>query len=305
MEADSYNMNDLDMLRLSHNVLAHYSEYQKKFYAHNRIFTEAFAARWDTELEKSATLLSNKYEADRLNPEKLKEVETLIEARDAITEIRYYVQRIFGRKLSEFGSFDFEAFDKFDFSKAEMLIFLQRLHFLCNDVHRKKLLEQGFSQQKTDNILTIIQSLEALLLKDKETTTITPQQDAAWKLKTQLGNTFSYWAKVNHAAKEMFMNQPELLNLFLFPFGTENPDIIKISGAVCNEYHKPLKSVLVNIAGTDICATTNSKGFYLLAGIGEGTYKLKYYKTDYRQVTREVIAPATGSVMANAALELI
>jgi len=79
-----------------------------------------------------------------------------------------------------------------------------------------------------------------------------------------------------------------------------------LSGVVISDsLDRPVRGATVSVEGTDIAATTDASGRYVLYGLPAGDYTLAIVQPGYQGQTIQVTVPEAGSVTANGRIALI
>jgi hypothetical protein len=79
---------------------------------------------------------------------------------------------------------------------------------------------------------------------------------------------------------------------------------VTIHGRVtAKETSQPIPSAQVSVSGTRFGAITNNNGDYRINGVPAGTVSVRVTRIGYQAMSQNVVASATGEIVANFALE--
>lgn len=304
MATRNYNFADADMTQTSRTKRQHYINHQADFTGFDSVeFTVGFETDWLAAIEAAESAETAEARDDEQRQETADVNEVMGQFQAKYGEIKYFVEKVHGGKptADKFGLDDYDEARK---SQSEAANFLQRLYDLCNGTtYKPGLLAAGLTQLKIDEILTIKQDL---VKEDTEQNVFSENSGLATKERIDILNAcWLFSQKVNKASKVIYREQPELLNLFLFPRGSEEDEVFNLLGNVKDAANAPVKGVEIAVIGTGIGTKTNANGGYGMAAIPAGTYNVTFTKTGYNQVTQSVTIVADVPFTLNISLTAI
>jgi hypothetical protein len=302
MAERNYNMPDADMFQRSRTKRQHFIDNKPAFVAFDPDFDDPYDADWLLSIEASEGTDTAETRDDTGQQETAEVNEVMALGRKKHVQIKYFVTKAFGDKpsiLKKFGSDDYAQAGQ---SQKYMKLYLTNLHKQCESAdYKPALLAANCTQLKIDEIKTIADNLSA---EDTEQNVFIENEPVATKARvTQYNETFAFWHKVNAASKSIFYDDPELLNLFLFPRNTEPAESFNVLGkATTGAASAPVVGATVQIESLSLSTTTDNNGDYGFAAVPAGTYDVKFTKAGFVDLIISVTVLASGQVIANAVM---
>jgi hypothetical protein len=297
----NYNFADADMTQTSRTKRQHYINHKADFTELDPVeFTVDFETDWLAAIEAAEGAETAEARDDQQRQETDDVNTEMGRAKAKYGEAKYFIEKVHGGTptADKFGLDDYEEASK---SQSETANFLQRLYNTCNSAtYKPDLITAGFTQPKIDEILTIKNDL---VKEDTEQNVFGENSGVDTKERIDILNAcWLFSQKANKASKVIYREQPELLNLFLFPRGSEDDEVFNLLGNVKDAANAPVKGVEIAVIGTGIGTKTNANGGYGMAAIPAGTYNVTFTKTGYNQVTQSVTIVADVPFTLNISL---
>lgn len=295
----NYNMPDADMFQRSRTKRQHFIDHKAAFVALDPDFDDPYAGDWLDSIEASESTDTAETRDDEGQQETAEVNEVMVLGRKKHVQIKYFVTKAFGDKpavLRKFGQDDYAQAGQ---SQKYMKTYLTNLHKQCENANYKPaLLAANCTQLMIDEIKSIADNLSD---EDTEQNVFIETEPVATKARvTQYNETFGFWHKVNAASKSIFYDNPELLNLFLFPRNTEPAESFNVLGkATTGAGPTPVADATVQIESLSLTTTTDNNGDYGFAAVPAGTYDVKFSKAGFVDLIVSVTVPASGQVTAN------
>jgi hypothetical protein len=296
----NYNMKDSVMCQQSRVKRQHFINNQADFIDFDPDFSLTFQDDWLLSIETAEGIQTDETRDDVLQQETEDVLLAMKNGRKKIVEVEYFAKKAFPNKLSKLDEFGFGTVSTLGNTQADMVTFLTNLYNLTNGKYNAEFLAVNYLQPKIDEILAI-KNVLADENTEQDTFADTSSQDTAARVGT-LNNAFSYWQRVNAASKSIYYDNPILLNLFLFPRGTESDVDINIQGTVRNSVtNEVMSNVAVSIPSLGVTVNTDSNGQYVIGGIEPGTYDMSFSKAEF-QVNNQVgvVVPIVGNIVVDA-----
>jgi hypothetical protein len=297
-------MSDADMFQRSRTKRQHFIDNKAAFVAFDADFDDPYDADWLASIEASEAFESadTRDAGGRLETEDVNEVMTL--AHKKHIEIKYFAEKAYGQQPTVLAKMGITNYTEARASQSRMAKYLQNLYEVSNSAEFKPaLLAVNCSQAKIDSILTVKNSLST---EDTEQNVYLENEAQATKARiTQYNETADFWHKVNRASKSIFYDQPELLNLFLFPRSSEPAESFNVLGSVVTgPASMALVGVTVQIESLGLSTTTDSNGEYGFAAVPAGSYTIKFTKGGFADLTLPITVPASGQFTLNAVMSV-
>jgi len=300
MSLRAFNMSDADMCSESRTKRQHFIDNKPDFVAFDADFDDPFVTDWLTAIEAAEGVEDDETRDDVLQQETEDVSVEMKNARKKVTEVGYFANKALPtdkKALAELGIGEVSAANT-----AQLMVrFLTKLHGLADGKFKAPLLAAGYTQPKIDEIETI---KNALATENAQQDSFAEKSPKATNARINILNTaFAFWQKVNAASKSIYYDDPLNLNLYLFPRGTEAPEVIKIQGtarhSVTNEL---LAGVTVHTtASGGVNVVTDINGQFVIGGIDAGICDIQFSKPGFQNYAQlGVVVPLDGSVVVDA-----
>jgi hypothetical protein len=301
----NYNSPDADMFSTGRTHRGHFGTYKPDFIAFSTLFNDPFEADWLVSIEASEAYETAETRDDQLQQETQDVSEVMHSARVCYTGMKFFVEEAFATKPAIRQKFGLDNYDSAAQSQSEMAVFLANLHAQSIlPANLALLTAAGCTPIRIAEILTIKNTLST---EDTEQNMFSDNEQLATKARiTQFNATYAFDQKVNRASKAIFYDNPEVLNLFLFPRHSEPVESFNVLGTVRDSALALLSGVQVRLTGSAalpvIVTLTDSNGEFGFAAIPAGNYTLEFSKAGYVTQNIAVVVPASGQLTQNAEL---
>jgi hypothetical protein len=301
----NYNSADTDMFSTSDTHRLHFITYKADFITLDPDFNDPFETDWLASIDASEGYETAETRDDQLQQESEEVDAAMLASRECYIGMKYYIEKAFADKPKIRQKFGLDDYDEASRSHKKMRGFLLNLHTQSVvPAHLASLTTAGCTAGRLANILVIQATLRT---EDREQNAFAATETIATKGRiTQYNATYAFDQKVNRASKVIFYNNPEVLNLFLFPRHSEPAELFNVLGTVRDSASAPLSAVQVRIyvsaASPIAVTTTDSNGEYGFAAILPGNYTLEFSKAGFTTQTLPVTVAASGQVTVDATL---
>ncbi|MGE0635552.1 MAG: carboxypeptidase regulatory-like domain-containing protein [Bacteroidia bacterium] len=300
----NYNLPDADMFSTGRTHRGHFGIYKTDFINFSTLFDDPFEANWLTSIEASEAYETAETRDDQLQQETQDVSEAMRNSRKCYIGMKFFVELAFADKPAIRQKFGLDNYDEAAQSQSKMAEFLAKLYKLSSVDYNAQLLAAGCPAARIAEIQTIKNTLST---EDTEQNVFKTNEAVATKARiTQFNTTYAFDQKVNGASKAIFYDNPEVLNLFLFPRHSEPAELFNVLGTVRDTALALLSGVQVRIyiaaASPIAVTTTDSNGEYGFAAIVPGNYTLEFSKAGYVTQLIAVTVPASGQLTQNADL---
>jgi hypothetical protein len=304
----NFNSPDATMFSTGRTHRGHFGTYKAQFIAFSALFDDPFEADWLTSIEASEAYETAETRDDQLQQETEDVLQAMRNARICYTGMKFFIEEAFADKPKIRQKFGLDNYDEAAQSQSKMAAFLANLHQQSSEPANMVLLAgAGCTPVRIAEILTI---KNALSTEDTEQNMFSDNEAVATKARiTQFNATYAFDQKVNRASKAIFYNDPEILNLFMFPRHSEPVESFNVLGAVTDSVTLAvLSGVSVSITPVSsepsviATTTTDFNGEYGFAAIAEGNYTLEFSKAGYVTQTIAITVPPSGQLTQNAVL---
>lgn len=301
----NYNMPDADMFSTGRTHRGHYLTYVMDFSSFDPVlFNAIFDANWLASIEASEAYETAETRDDQLQQETQDVSEAMRNARKCYIGMKFFIEEAFATKPAIRNKFGLDNYDEAAQSQSKMAEFLANLFKLSSIDYNAQLLAAGCPAMRIAEIQTIKNTLST---EDTEQNMFRDNEAVATKARiTQFNATYAFDQKVNSASKAIFYDNPEVLNLFLFPRHSEPVESFNVLGTVRDSALAPLSAVQVQLTGSAalpvLVTTTDTNGEYGFAAIPVGNYTLQFSKAGFVTQNIPVVVPPTGQLTQNAEL---
>lgn len=300
----NYNSADTDMFSTGRTHRAHFITYKTDFVGFSTLFDDPFEADWLTSIEASEGYETAETRDDQLQQETQDVSEAMRNSRKCYTGMKFFVELAFADKPAIRQKFGLDNYEEAAQSQSKMAEFLANLFKLSSVDYNAELLAAGCPALRIAEIQTIKNTLTA---EDTEQNAFSDNEPVATKARiTQYNTTYGFDQKVNGASKAIFYDNPEVLNLFLFPRHSEPVETFNVLGTVRDSALAVISGVQVQLTGSAalpaLATTTDTNGEYGFAAIPPGNYTLQFSKAGYVTQNIAVTVPASGQLTQNAEL---
>jgi len=300
----NYNMMDALMFNTGRTHRGHFGTYKTEFTGFNTNFNDPFEANWLLSIETSESTETAETRDDQLQQETEDVSGAMVNARKCYRGMKFFIEEAFENKPRIRQKFGLDNYDDASQSQFKMAEFLGNLYKLSSVDFNTELLAAGCPSTRIDEILTV---KNALSTEDTQQNMFKDNEQVATKGRiTQFNTTYAFDQKVNRASKVIFYDNPEVLNLFLFPRHSEPVEIFNVLGKATDMANAPISGVQVRIftapAAPAIVTSTDVNGEYGYASIAPGNYFLEFSKAGYMTQTLPVTVLASGAVTVDVQL---
>jgi hypothetical protein len=294
-------MSDADMCQHSRTKRQHFIDNKPDFVAFDADFDGTFDADWLAAIEAAEGVEDDETRDDVLQQESEDVAVEMKNARKKVAEVEYFANKAFGtdkKVLAELGIGEVSAAN----TTQLMVRFLTKMHSLVNGKYQANFLGVNYSLLKIAEIETV---KNALATENTEQDSFAEKSPKATGFRIGTLNAgFAFWQKVNAASKSIYYDDPVNLNLYLFPRGTEAPEVIKVQGTARHSVtNAVLAGVLVSMPAvgvSGVAVITDSNGQFVIAGVDGGIYDILFSKTGFQNYSQlGITVPLDGSVVVD------